>query len=158
MKTPAPARCSRFVPKSGFNSSSSPAIPALPALSIPTSSKPLRSFSASIATRKSKVVAIGRKGRDAYRKRGATITAEHINLLQKAQYSDAAEIAKAIIDRFIKGEIDSIYMLNNEFKSVVSQKVAVAKLLPVTLPEQKEMPDFIFEQPPLEILERLLPR
>jgi F-type H+-transporting ATPase subunit gamma len=104
------------------------------------------------------LVAIGRKGRDAFRKRGATITAEHLNLLQKAQYSDAAGIAKSIIERFVKGQIDSIYILNNEFKSVMSQKVAVSKLLPVTLPEQKEMPDFIFEQPALEMLERLLPR
>jgi F-type H+-transporting ATPase subunit gamma len=104
------------------------------------------------------IISIGRKGRDAFRKRGVTITAEHLNLIQKAQYSDAAGIAKASIERFVKGEIDSIYILNNEFKSVVSQKVAVAKLLPVTLPEQKETPDFIFEQPALEMLENLLPR
>jgi F-type H+-transporting ATPase subunit gamma len=104
------------------------------------------------------IVAIGRKGRDAYRKRGATIVAEHLHLIQKAQYSDAAEIAKASIDRFVKAEIDAIYTLNNEFKSVVSQKVEVSKLLPITLPEQKEIPDFIFEQPALEMLENLLPR
>jgi F-type H+-transporting ATPase subunit gamma len=104
------------------------------------------------------IVAIGRKGRDAFRKRGAAITSEHLNILQKAQYSDAAEIAKAIIERFVKGEIDSIYLLNNEFKSVVSQKVTVTKLLPVVLPERNDSADFIFEQPPLEMLERLLPR
>jgi F-type H+-transporting ATPase subunit gamma len=104
------------------------------------------------------IVAIGRKGRDAFRKRGATITAEHLHLIQKAQYSDAAAIAKSIMDRFVKREIDSIYILNNEFKSVVSQKVAVTKLLPVTLPARTENVDFIFEQPALEILESLLPR
>jgi F-type H+-transporting ATPase subunit gamma len=104
------------------------------------------------------IVAIGRKGRDAYRKRGASIVAEHLHLIQKAQYSDAAEIAKASIERFVKAEIDAIYILNNEFKSVVSQKVEVSKLLPITLPEQKEIPDFIFEQPALEMLENLLPR
>jgi F-type H+-transporting ATPase subunit gamma len=104
------------------------------------------------------IVAIGRKGRDAFRKRGATITAEHLHLIQKAQYSDAASIAKSIMDRFVKREIDSIYILNNEFKSVVSQKVAVTKLLPVTLPARTENVDFIFEQPALEILESLLPR
>jgi F-type H+-transporting ATPase subunit gamma len=104
------------------------------------------------------VVAIGRKGRDAFRKRGATITSEHLHLIQRAQYSDAAEIARAIIGRFVKGEIDSVYLVNNEFKSVMSQKVEIAKLLPVTLPEKKELVDFIFEQPALEILENLLPR
>jgi F-type H+-transporting ATPase subunit gamma len=104
------------------------------------------------------IVAIGRKGRDAFRKRGAVITSEHLQLIQKAQYSDAAGIAKAIMERFVNREIDSIYILNNEFKSVVSQKVSVTKLLPVTLPAQKEAGDFIFEQPALEMLERLLPR
>jgi F-type H+-transporting ATPase subunit gamma len=103
------------------------------------------------------LVAIGRKGRDAFRKREATITSEHLNIIQKAQYSDACGIANAVIERFVKGEIDSIYILNNEFKSVVSQKVAVLKLLPVAIPE-KESADFIFEQPALEMLESLLPR
>jgi F-type H+-transporting ATPase subunit gamma len=103
------------------------------------------------------IVAIGRKGRDAFRKRGAAITSEHLQIIQKAQYSDACEIAKAVIERFVNGEIDSIYILNNEFKSVVSQKVSVIKLLPVALPE-KESGDFIFEQPALEMLESLLPR
>jgi F-type H+-transporting ATPase subunit gamma len=103
------------------------------------------------------LVAIGRKGRDAFRKRGAAITSEHLQIIQKAQYSDACAISSAVIDRFVKGEIDSIYILNNEFKSVVSQKVGVVKLLPITLPE-KESADFIFEQPALEMLESLLPR
>jgi F-type H+-transporting ATPase subunit gamma len=104
------------------------------------------------------MVLAGRKGRDAFRKRGAAITAEHINLLQKVQYSDAAAIGKAIVERYKNGEIDSVYLLNNEFKSVMVQTVSVLKLLPVAVPEQKEPRDYIFEQPPLEMLERLLPR
>jgi F-type H+-transporting ATPase subunit gamma len=120
--------------------------------------KAAQAFFAEHAGAQMEIVAIGRKGRDAYRKRGATIISEHLHLIQKVQYSDAAEIAKASIDRFVKGEIDAIYILNNEFKSVVSQKVEVSKLLPITLREQKETPDFIFEQPALEMLESLLPR
>ncbi len=104
------------------------------------------------------MVLAGRKGRDAFRKRGVTITGEHINLLQKVQYSDAAAIAKAILQRYRNGEIDSVYLLNNEFKSVMSQTLSVMRLLPVEIPEQKEPKDYIFEQPPLEMLERLLPR
>jgi F-type H+-transporting ATPase subunit gamma len=104
------------------------------------------------------MVLAGRKGRDAFRKRGAAITAEHINLLQKVQYSDAAAIGKAIVERYKNGEIDAVYLLNNEFKSVMVQTVSVLKLLPVAVPEQKEPRDYIFEQPPLEMLERLLPR
>jgi F-type H+-transporting ATPase subunit gamma len=108
------------------------------------------------------VVTIGRKGRDAMKKRGSKIAAEHINIVGKAGASDAAEIAKDTIDRYAKGEIDAVYLLNNEFKSVLAQTVVMRKLFPFTLPVQqdsaKETPDFIFEQPPLEMLEHLLPR
>jgi F-type H+-transporting ATPase subunit gamma len=103
------------------------------------------------------MVLVGRKGRDAFRKRGAQITAEHINLLQKVQFSDAAAIGQAIIERYKNGEIDSVYLLNNNFKSVMAQTLSVSRLLPVEMPEQ-EPRDYIFEQPPLEMLERLLPR
>ena len=104
------------------------------------------------------MVLVGRKGRDFYRKRQGKIAGEHINVLGKIQYTDAAAIAQATTDRFRKGEIDAVYILNNEFKSVMSQKLAVIRLLPVQMPEQAETPNYIFEQPPLEMLERLLPR
>jgi F-type H+-transporting ATPase subunit gamma len=108
------------------------------------------------------IVAIGRKGRDAFKKRGAKIIAEHINVLGRVQHSDAAKMAKATIQRYADGEIDAVYLLNNEFKSVMAQTVVLQKILPITLPkqegEQGEVRDFIFEQPPLEMLENLLPR
>jgi F-type H+-transporting ATPase subunit gamma len=108
------------------------------------------------------LVAIGRKGRDAYKKRGANIVAEHINIIGKVQHADAAAIAKATIERYANGEIDAVYLLNNEFKSVMAQTVVMSKILPVSLPKKEgaetETRDFIFEQPPLEILESLLPR
>ena len=103
-------------------------------------------------------VLAGRKGRDAFRRRGASITAEHVNLLGKIEYKDAAAIARAVVERYQNGEIDAIYLLNNEFKSVMAQTLSVERLLPVELPEQTETRDYIFEQPPLEMLERLLPR
>jgi len=104
------------------------------------------------------LVLLGRKGRDFYKKRNSTILAEHVNVLNKATYADAAAIARATVERFRKGEIDSVYLLNNEFKSVILQRLSVKKLLPVKLPEKPLEHDTIFEQPPLEMLERLLPR
>jgi F-type H+-transporting ATPase subunit gamma len=104
------------------------------------------------------LVSIGRKGRDAFRKRGANIASEHINILQKIQYADAAEIAKATVERYADGQIDAVYVLNNEFKSVMAQKVVMSKILPVELAGNQETADYIFERPPLEMLERLLPR
>jgi len=120
--------------------------------------KAAQSFYAEHSGAQIEIVAIGRKGRDAFRKRGATIVAEHLQLIQRAQYSDAVAIARDSVERFVNGDIDAIYLLNNEFKSVVSQKTSVTKLMPITLPEDKASGDFIFEQPPLEMLENLLPR
>jgi F-type H+-transporting ATPase subunit gamma len=104
------------------------------------------------------LVLLGRKGRDFYRKRDSQILAEYVNVLGKAQYKDAAEIARATIERYRNGEVDSVYLLNNEFKSVILQRLSVKKLLPVKLPEKPIEHDTIFEQPPLEMLQRVLPR
>ncbi len=104
------------------------------------------------------VVAVGKRGLEFFRKRSYTIAGEHVNVLKKIEYADARAIAQNAIERFRKGEIDSVYIMNNEFKSVLSQKVMVQKVLPVELPEAVEPRDFIYEQDPLEMLERLLPR
>jgi F-type H+-transporting ATPase subunit gamma len=104
------------------------------------------------------LVLLGRKGRDFYKKRNSKILAEHVNVLNKATYADAAAIARATVERFKNGEIDSVYLLNNEFKSVILQRLSVKKLMPIKLPEKPIDHDTIFEQPPLAMLERLLPR
>jgi len=100
---------------------------------------------------------IGRKGRDFFRKRGVPITGEHLGMA-KVQYDDAAAIAHQLIERFRNEEIDAVYLLYNEFKSVMAQKVTLAQVLPMELPKQTEPVDFIFETPPLEMLASLLPK
>jgi F-type H+-transporting ATPase subunit gamma len=101
---------------------------------------------------------IGRKGRDFFRKRGARITAEHIGILGNPRFEEAAAIARKAIERFRAGEIDAVYVLNNEFKTVLSQRLAISRLLPVEVPANAETVDYIFEQPPNEMLEAILPR
>ena len=55
---------------------------------------------------------------------------------------------------------DAVYVLNNEFKTVMSQKLSVLQVLPVELEQSasREIKDYIYEQPPVEMLESLLPR
>jgi F-type H+-transporting ATPase subunit gamma len=101
---------------------------------------------------------IGRKGRDFFRKRNATIAGEHVNLAAKAAYEDTAAIARKAIELYCKEEIDAVYLVYNEFKSVASQKLTVSRVLPVEMPEQTEPVNYIFEQPPAEMLADLLPR
>ena len=67
------------------------------------------------------------------RHRGAPIevAAEHPTMLVKADFDDVTEMAHSIIDRYERAEIDSVYIVFNEFKSVISQRVVVEKLLPI---------------------------
>src|SRR5580704_11195168 len=102
---------------------------------------------------------VGRKGRDYYRRRNRKILAEHINLAARPTFQDAAAIAKDVIRRYRDGETDAVFVVNNEFKSVMSQKLSVMQLLPVTLEgDNKEIKDYIYEQSPVDMLDRLMPR
>ena len=101
---------------------------------------------------------IGRKGRDFFRKRQARISGDYVNLAAKPSYGDTAAIAKKAMAMYSAAEIDAVYMIFNEFKSVVAQKLLMTRVLPVEVPEQAEPRDFIFEQPAAAMLNRLLPR
>jgi F-type H+-transporting ATPase subunit gamma len=105
---------------------------------------------------------VGRKGRDYYRRRGAKILSEHINLPARPSYQDAAGIVREVIRRYRDGETDAVFVLNNEFKSVMSQKLSVLQLLPLAgegaAGDKAEVGDYIYEQSPVDMLDRLVPR
>ena len=117
------------------------------------------------------IVAIGRKGRDFFRNRRAAISSEYIGLTGKGrvEFSEALEVARAIINQYTEDTgIDKVYIVYNEFKSVLSQRVVLEQLLPVSRPKQEELEvrsqqpvtlvDYIYEQPPEEMFGQLLPR
>ena len=101
---------------------------------------------------------VGRKGRDFYRRRNVRVSGEHIGIFNKIHVSDAVSIAKSVSHRFAEGEVDAVYLIYNEFKSVVSQKISVKKLLPMVLPVNSNPIDYIYEEPPDQLLGSLLPR
>ena len=112
-------------------------------------------------------VAIGRKGRDFYRRR-ANVIAEYVGLTGKGyvEFSEALDVARDIIQRFTADEgIDKVFLIFAEFKSVISQRIVVDQLLPISRAGEdneaagaRELRDYIYEQPPAEIFSRLLPR
>jgi F-type H+-transporting ATPase subunit gamma len=59
------------------------------------------------------------------------VAAEHPGLLLRVEFNDVSEMARSIIERYERAEIDSVYLVYNEFKSVISQRVVVEKLLPI---------------------------
>ena len=117
------------------------------------------------------ILAVGRKGRDFFRRRNANMLGEYVGLTGKGrvEFSEALEVARDVIKRFTEDEgIDKAFVIYNEFKSVLQQRVITEQLLPVsrqTAAEAEASPessasrvDYIYEQPPAEIFARLLPR
>jgi F-type H+-transporting ATPase subunit gamma len=105
-----------------------------------------------------KFVLIGRKGRDFFRKRGVVVAGEHIGLAAKVRYEDTAAIAHKAMEMFRAEEIDAVYLIYNQFKTVATQTMTVARVLPAELPQQASPVDYIFEEPPAEMLNALLPK
>jgi F-type H+-transporting ATPase subunit gamma len=109
------------------------------------------------------LITLGRKGRDALRKQRWQIIAEYVDITSRADRPQAAEIARKVASLYEAGETDAVYLIFNEFKSVLAQNLIVEKLLPVApeqTPEseiQQEPVEYLYEQPRGQILERLLP-
>jgi len=126
-------------------------------------------------SKKIELVPVGRKGRDFFRRRAFPILKEYINVTAKTfNHEEAAVIARSIIDEFTAegSEIDKVFLIYNEFKTVLSQRVTIKQLLPVGAlsesraaehptggrDEERVLVDYIYEQPPAEIFGTLLPR
>ena len=92
------------------------------------------------------IEAIGRKGRDFLRRRykvaspraadsseapSITLIGEHVGVLGKVDYAMVSELAGRAVDRYSKEEVDAVYLLFNEFKSVIAQRLIVERILPI---------------------------
>jgi len=103
----------------------------------------------------------GRKGRDFFKRRNVNIVSEYTNFFSKLDVGNAKDISQQLVDMYSAADVDAVYILYNEFKSVIQQRIVVEKLLPLgggELQGNEGGADYIFEQPPQEILNRLLPR
>jgi F-type H+-transporting ATPase subunit gamma len=107
-----------------------------------------------------KLVALGRKAVDFWKRRSFAILEARPGLFAKFGYDTAAEIAQKAAGLFVSGETDAVYVIYNEFKSVLSQVVRTRRLLPVELPASGAAPatDYLYEPAPEAILARLVPR
>jgi F-type H+-transporting ATPase subunit gamma len=83
------------------------------------------------SSKKTQVIAVGKKGRDQLRKRGWAIAAEYLNVSNRVDFQIAKEIAGKIAEVYASREVDAVYAVYNEFKNVMVQKLRVAKLLPI---------------------------
>ena len=111
---------------------------------------------------------VGRKGRDFFRRRGFDVRYETVGIFQKMTFADAIDIADAAIEDFTSGAAASVYLVYNEFKSVMTQRIVVERLLPIPRLEGEATQqkgegagptvDYLYEPAPEDIFRDLLPR
>jgi F-type H+-transporting ATPase subunit gamma len=113
------------------------------------------------------VMPVGKKGRDSLKKAGFNIIAEYVNVLARVEFRTTREIAALVTELYTKEEIDSVYTVFSEFKTVMTSNLVVEKLLPVEGLREEEgsataeaysQVDYIYEQPETQLLDKLLPR
>ena len=104
---------------------------------------------------------LGKRGRDFFRRRQFAVRHEAINVLHNPTFADAVAIAREIIERFEKEEQDQVWIVYNEFKSVVQQRVVVEPLLPIPRlhhPDVASSIEYLYDEPPSVIFNNLLPK
>lgn len=133
--------------------------------------KAAQQFQRDNAGKKIEFITVGRKGRDFMRRRGATLRNEYIGMISKTiTYQQAAEVTEELIRAFTDEtegaeRPDKVFIIYSEFKSALQQRLIINQLLPIgdvggeteEAPATEAQIDYIYEQPPAEILGRLLP-
>jgi F-type H+-transporting ATPase subunit gamma len=114
-----------------------------------------------------RVATIGRKGRDYFTRRKANIFHAFTGVWESLDIATARRVVRVALAPFLREEIDSIYLVYNEFKSAMSQKVTVAPLLPLEPPPPRDLEpgeaewekhrEYLFEPDRTALLERLVP-
>ena len=116
-----------------------------------------------------KIVTIGRKGRDFFKRRKAPVLEVLAGVWERLDIEQARSIARKVLTPFVKGDVDSVYVVYNEFKSAMSQRVVAEPLFPLQKPAETsasaspETPEwnaereYLFEPDRKALLDRLVP-
>lgn len=104
---------------------------------------------------------VGRKGAEWFRRRPWPVKHQYVNIMSRVDYRYAREIARSVIAYYTAHELDAVYLVYNEFKSVIQQRVVIEPLLPIRRLEVESahaLLDYLYEQPAQVIFHHLLPR
>lgn len=111
------------------------------------------------------VIAVGKKGRDFFVRAHTHVTAEFTELGDYPTQADTAGISRIVIDDYLNGTVDRVYVSYPELVSTANQRPVIHQLLPIEAPKMDSpsdaeafRADYIFEPSPDEVLARLLPR
>ncbi|HKW56786.1 MAG TPA: ATP synthase F1 subunit gamma [Candidatus Acidoferrum sp.] len=118
-------------------------------------------------SKKISVIPIGKKSRDSLKRAGFEFAGEYVNVLARVKFATAREIAELVAALYAQGDVDGVYIVFSEFKTVMSAELRCEKLLPVEhIAEAEETPaekqasriDYIYEQAAEQLLGKLLPK
>jgi len=103
---------------------------------------------------------IGRKANDFFKRRPYPIRRQATQIYQALSLDTVRDIAQTVIEDFINGDVDAVYVVYNEFKSIIAQRVRVERLLPLerVWDEQQTTIEYLYEPGPEHILSDLLPK
>jgi F-type H+-transporting ATPase subunit gamma len=116
-----------------------------------------------------RLICMGKKGRDYFRRRGGEIIGEHIGIVgARFDFSAAINVGREVIDRFMDGLTDEVHMIFSEFVSMARQTPILTQMVPITQVEKAEdvsasddqgyIPEHICEPSPDELMAEMLPK
>lgn len=114
-----------------------------------------------------KIVAVGRKSVEHFRKQGADVRATYIQLPTEIPFSEVKKMTKQLVDLYVSREVDEVHLLFTRYVNAMTFKPGAVKFLPIE-PEKRGGPlesargklthEYEFEPEPARILEKLVPR
>ena len=109
------------------------------------------------------VYTVGKKCSEYFRKRDYTVEGKIVGLFSSLEYQSTLQIYNDLVPKYLKGEIDKIVMVYNEFVSLIQQRISNVQLLPIPLlnsneEEKLQQTNYIFEPDQLSIFELLIPK
>ncbi len=120
--------------------------------------KSAQAFMAQRSGQEVQIELLGRKGRDFFVRRNAKVSGETTGISQTPSLRHALDLAGTLMRRYSDEETDAVYLLYNEFKSVLSQTVVLKRILPIEVDTSQPARDYLLEQPVTQFLDNLLPR
>jgi F-type H+-transporting ATPase subunit gamma len=107
------------------------------------------------------VLSLGKKGSEAFTRRGIKVDNEFTDIFQRLSFDTAKEAAEKVMAAFAEGTYDEVVLVYNEFKNVATQIIRTEKILPLVSEESEEKTsntDYIFEPSEEEIILELIPK
>ncbi len=110
------------------------------------------------------VTAVGKRGRDFFKKRGYDLIGSHINAYKGVDISFVNQISRGMIERFLTDEVDEVYMIYSRFVSMAKQEPTLVKLIPIEPPVAEEEEgsgaeaEYLCEPNPEGLMIELLPK